>query len=105
MPVRAEVVGVIHRPSLSEVLELNEDAALLPLDVHENIEVRTVVVLPLVLAGEGAGDVVPLRAVPFGVPPGVDSQLHVHNSRLYRELQEPFEIEGKCGQRQHVLIG
>ena len=75
------------------------------MQVDEDIEIWSVVVLPLVLACKGAGDIVPLRTVPFGVPPGIHTCLHVHDSRLYRELQEPFQVEGKCRKRQDLLIG
>ena len=59
--VGAEIVEFVHRPSLSGILKLDEDAGTFPLDIDEGIDNRAVVVLLHLLVVEYSDSRIPGR--------------------------------------------
>ena len=101
----AEIVELVHGPSLADILRLDEDARPLPLDIYECIYHRTIVVLDFLLVVEGGQGRVPCRGLVFCVVPGVCSDLHLHHVFRYVKLQIELCVDGCCGYGNDILVG
>ena len=104
--VCGEVVLALHGPAVAGVLQLDKDAALLPLGVDEYVKHRAVAVALLVLRGEGACDRIVGRRVPIGGVAGVEAQLQLQYFGVDNiELQVPAQVQGQGREGQYILVG
>ena len=104
-PVGREIVCLFHRPALSCVLQLDEYASPLPLDIDKCIYDRAVVVFKFLLVVECPDCRVPTRGIVFRIVPSICSDLHLHDVLGDVELEVPFGIDRNCRYRDHVLVG
>ena len=101
-----KVVAVVFWPASAGILEPQEDAGLLPLQVGKDVKGGAVAVLFLLLVHEHAGHGIEGGCIPEGVVVGIDAQLHLEHLGIYNvELQVPAKVHGQHGERQYILVG
>ena len=103
--VGAEIVSLVHRPTVPDVLDFHEYARSFPLHVNEPVDHRPVAVLLLFLVVERAESRIPGRRVELCVVPSFRSDLHLHDVLLYVELDVESGVYRQFRQRQHILVG
>lgn len=99
-----EIILRLHRPSLSGVHELYENAGFVPLDVDERVVVGAVAVFLLILVVPHSEHGIVALCVPRCREVGVQTDLHLHHILHDRELDVPPQVQREHRERKDIRV-